>query len=190
MEQALLALALNIYAKHIPAVPPALLLAQVRQESGWNPKARSPVGAVGLTQFMPATLRWVASVNGLGNVDPYDPKDALTLQALYMRSLARGVTPVNSTCDRLLFALGDYNGGAGWRMKRQKRTATPGDYPSTSLINPGITAANQRENEQYPRRIYIGQSRYAKYGALECPTGTITPPSRGTAAPATPSRTL
>lgn len=38
-------------------VPPWLLAALVRQESAWNPQARSPAGAVGLTQVLPATAR-------------------------------------------------------------------------------------------------------------------------------------
>jgi len=38
-------------------VPPWLLAALVRQESAWNPQARSPAGALGLTQVLPATAR-------------------------------------------------------------------------------------------------------------------------------------
>lgn len=36
-------------------VPPWVLAALVRQESAWNPQARSPAGAVGLAQLLPAT---------------------------------------------------------------------------------------------------------------------------------------
>lgn len=38
-------------------VPAWLLAAVVRQESAWTPEARSPAGAVGLAQLMPATAR-------------------------------------------------------------------------------------------------------------------------------------
>lgn len=38
-------------------VPPWVLAALVRQESAWNPQARSPAGAVGLAQLLPATAR-------------------------------------------------------------------------------------------------------------------------------------
>lgn len=43
-----------------PAPEPALVLAVMRQESEFYPKARSSVGALGLMQVMPATARHVA----------------------------------------------------------------------------------------------------------------------------------
>jgi len=59
-------------------VDPALLRALVRQESGFDPAARSGAGAVGLTQLMPGTAA------SLG-VDPTDPAQALDGGARYLR---------------------------------------------------------------------------------------------------------
>ncbi len=59
-------------------VDPALLRALVRQESGFDPAARSSAGAVGLTQLMPGTAA------SLG-VDPTDPAQALDGGARYLR---------------------------------------------------------------------------------------------------------
>jgi soluble lytic murein transglycosylase-like protein len=54
----------------------ALLTRQIKQESGFNPKSRSPAGAMGISQFMPGTAR------DLG-VDPWKPESAIPGQAKY-----------------------------------------------------------------------------------------------------------
>ncbi len=46
-------------------VPPWLLAALVRQESAWNPQARSPAGALGLAQVMPVTARELIHAHSL-----------------------------------------------------------------------------------------------------------------------------
>jgi len=54
---------------------PARLAAQLHQESTWRAQARSPVGAQGMAQFMPATARWMQDqfVRELGAFDPWNP---------------------------------------------------------------------------------------------------------------------
>ncbi|QMU56866.1 MAG: transglycosylase SLT domain-containing protein [Boseongicola sp.] len=58
-------------------VPPDLFLRLVQQESGWNPRAKSPKGALGLAQLMPATAQSL-------RVDPSDPSQNLEGGARYL----------------------------------------------------------------------------------------------------------
>jgi hypothetical protein len=80
-------------------VPPSLFFRLISQESGWNPKAVSPVGAIGLGQLMPATAK------GLG-VDPNDPVQNLEGAAKYLSSNYKQFK-------RWDLALAAYNAGGG-----------------------------------------------------------------------------
>jgi soluble lytic murein transglycosylase-like protein len=81
-------------------VSAALLSAQLRQESGFDPGARSGAGAQGIAQFMPATAR------AIGLANPFDPDQAIPAQAKLMAMHLRqfGSVPL---------ALAAYNAGAG-----------------------------------------------------------------------------
>lgn len=93
-----------------PAVSGPLIGAQIEAESGWNLAAVSPVGAEGLSQFMPGT--WAThgvDANGDGSADPFDPFDAIVGQALYDCSLAAAVAAVPG--DATANMLAAYNAG-------------------------------------------------------------------------------
>ncbi|MCW3038267.1 MAG: peptidase and DD-carboxypeptidase VanY/endolysin [Solirubrobacterales bacterium] len=79
-------------------VSAALLAAQLWQESGFNPFARSAAGALGIAQFMPGT----AARYGL--INPFDADAAIDAQGHLMRDLLRqfGSVPL---------ALAAYNAG-------------------------------------------------------------------------------
>jgi soluble lytic murein transglycosylase len=73
-------------------VDPFLLAALVRQESSFNPRARSWVGATGLSQIMPATGQWLAPGAGVSNFDPSllaVPEINLRMGARYLRDQLR-----------------------------------------------------------------------------------------------------
>ena len=58
-------------------IPEDLFLRLITQESGWNPRARSHKGAIGLAQLMPATARYL-------RVNPHDPEQNLEGGARYL----------------------------------------------------------------------------------------------------------
>lgn len=143
--------------------PVARLAAQVHQESGWNPRAASAY-AQGLTQFTPATARWLPDVcPAVGQPDPWDPQWALRAQACYMAWLHQRVTPYKyagamSECTRWNFALRGYNGGEGWlnreRMATQRAGFDANDWRFVELQRVRAVWAH-KENIGYPRRIML-----------------------------------
>ena len=101
--------------KTCPGITAPLLAAQLEAESGWNPNAVSPVGAQGLSQFMPGT--WTGEgVDGDGDGirDPLNPADAIASQAAFMCKLLAAVQADDSlTGDPIELALASYNCGLG-----------------------------------------------------------------------------
>jgi len=79
-------------------IDPDLFERQINQESGFNPNAVSPMGAIGIAQFEPDTAR------GLG-IDPWNPVDALKGAAQLMASYNRKYGDYRKS-------LAAYNGGS------------------------------------------------------------------------------
>jgi soluble lytic murein transglycosylase len=69
---------------------PYLVLALIRQESLFEPRARSPAFAVGLMQLLPSTAARVAGRHGMrapGNEKLFEPEVNLNLGTQYLRDL-------------------------------------------------------------------------------------------------------
>lgn len=79
-------LAHNIHAAAVEAgVSPKVAFGLVRAESSFRPTAVSPVGAIGLTQLMPATARWLEP--GITRQQLRNPDTNLRVGFKYLRSL-------------------------------------------------------------------------------------------------------
>ncbi len=91
----------------------ALVYGFMRQESAFNPKARSYVGAMGLMQLMPATARAVSAryAPETAGANPWDPSTNVALGQAYISML------LNEVDGNLVRTAAGYNGGPGNVMR-------------------------------------------------------------------------
>ena len=104
----------------------ALIYALIRQESRFNPKAKSWAGARGLMQLMPGTAKFVARSNRIrysSRRKLYQPEMNLTLGQRYIEMLL-GDAKIKG--DLFLMAAA-WNGGPGNLNKWRRRTDDLGD---------------------------------------------------------------
>lgn len=138
--------------------PVARLAAQLHQESGWRPTARSAY-AQGLAQITPPTAAWLPAIcPQLGHPDPWDPAWSIRAQACYdawLHRRAMGATP----CDRWAMTLSAYNGGEAARdresrMAHEARADPLRWFGAVERYRSRGLAAWQ-ENRAYVRRILL-----------------------------------
>ena len=141
-------------------VEPALLFALMRQESAFNPRAESPLGAAGLMQLMPATAVALADEGfdlvGTDKKALYDPVFNLTLAQRYVAQLLKDP---NVDGDLMMLAIA-YNAGPG---NLAKYRAAVGHDPDPLLF---IESIPGRETRQFIERVltnyWIYQQRFAQ----------------------------
>lgn len=150
-----------------------LVLAQMYQESRFDPKAVSYAGARGLMQLMPATAE------ELGVSDIEDPEQNIEAGVRYLRTLIDRFDPKLAIRQRIRFALASYNAGF-YHVKDARELATKqgldpdrwfGHVEKTIQLlehrryyrNAEFGYCRGREPAQYVSRI---QSRYEGFAEL------------------------
>jgi soluble lytic murein transglycosylase-like protein len=113
-------------------IPADLLMATTWLESGWQNQVVSPVGAVGIGQLMPATVRFIRSdLIGVPTLDPRRPEDNIRMSARYLRFL------LAKTRGDVRLTLAGYYQGLG-SVQRS------GMYASTVLYVDGVQSLRPR----------------------------------------------
>lgn len=113
-------------------VPVDLALAMISAESGFNPNAKSSVGAIGLGQLMPDTAR------GLGVKNPYDPVQNADGSMRYLKA------KLDEFGGNVDLALAAYNAGSG-RVRQYGNKIPP-----------------YKETQNYVKSIKANRNKYAK----------------------------
>ena len=112
-----------------------LICALIAQESGFNEKAQSAVGAQGLTQLMPTTAK------ELGVEDPLDAEQNIAGAARYLHTLYHAFRD-SQPDDRHRLVLASYNGGIG-RVRDAQDLVRYEQKASPLLWEPVRTALSQ-----------------------------------------------
>jgi len=131
---------------------PLMLAAQGYQESQLRQEARSPVGAVGIMQLMPAT----GTELGVGDIHVTEPN--IHGGAKYMDQLMTKYFPEAKfgEADRTLFAFASYNAGPGRISQMRKLAAQRGLDPDKWFNNVELVTAEKVgiETTTYVRNIF------------------------------------
>jgi soluble lytic murein transglycosylase len=136
------------------------LFAIARQESALNPGARSPVGAMGLMQLMPATAQQTARASGLryrGSADLLDPGTNVQLGSHYMRLM------LDDFGQNRVLAAAAYNAGPGRVRQWLRRLPGPVDHDLFTETIPF------KETRQYVQNVLSFAVIYAYLGGRETP---------------------
>ncbi len=127
---------------------PALVYAVMKAESGFDEKAQSRAGAVGLMQIMPATAEFVCRENGVEFLPEKltDGEYNVRLGCLYLRYLLRRF-PREET------ALAAYNAGEGTVREwlKNERYSTDGER---------LESIPYPETEQYVKKVIEFRKKY------------------------------
>ena len=145
---------------YTPSLPWYWNKAQLVAESNLNPNAVSPVGAMGLGQFMPATWNEVSKELGFGEASAFAPALNIQAHAYYMRNLRSQFKRERPEWDRHSLALASYNAGLGNVLKAQQKGGNSLLYKPMAQALPLVTGHHSKETLTYVDRIWSYVSYY------------------------------
>lgn len=132
--------------------------AQAIAESNLNPEARSPVGAVGIMQVMPATFEEVSGKSDYISGALEDPRWNIAAAIWYNKYQFDYWQKGRALDERLKFMYGSYNAGRVTLRKAQRQAINRGLNPRTwdSMHHalPLVTGERSRETLTYVERIF------------------------------------
>jgi soluble lytic murein transglycosylase len=138
---------------------PFLVLALIRQESLFDPKAVSPATASGLMQLLPSTAVQTAGQLGLSPVQPenlFEPDLNLTLGTHYLKGLLQRYS------NNVIRALAAYNAGENAVARWEQQSQVEDDEEFIERITYRETRLYVKlvlRNHSTYRRIYGGHLR-------------------------------
>jgi soluble lytic murein transglycosylase-like protein len=136
----------------MPSVDWRLWKAQIKAESAFNPLAKSPVGAMGLSQIMPQTFKEIGLKSGIAG-SAFDPEVNLMSGAWYMARMRNTFKAPRPEHEKHNFAMASYNAGAGNIIKAQKLAGNPPEWQPVADKLHLVTGKHAKETRDYVIKI-------------------------------------
>lgn len=143
-------------------VDTALVLGVITQESGFDAHALSPVGAMGLMQLMPGTVKHINNSGPLAIASAYNPSQNIAGGTWYLRSLYnqfRGYPEER----RWQFALASYNGGYARVTQALSKASLQLKKDRTQLSWNEISGYLPAETRNYVPAVLSHRAYYRRY---------------------------
>jgi soluble lytic murein transglycosylase len=149
----------TIRAQVSDGLDPYLVAAIIREESQYDPRAVSRVGAIGLMQVMPATAQTLLRRQGAPDVtreELFDQETNIRVGARYLGQLLQQFS------GNVVLAVAAYNAGpqavTGWAAKQAGKE--PDEF---------VELIPYQETRQYVKRVLRSYREYRRLGGASCP---------------------